>query len=514
MSRSFCWGQTFLCLLGAMGLLAVEAGAQTLRFDSHRDLVVPDNANVRLGNFYSDVSFGQSAGVRYTRSNGEGAQYLYDNHLGRVRDDGVEFPLVSSLSLHNYLLISKYMDLDLSVNVNYSYFPNKTEDDQWDVNMATEGLSARLGAFTLNMTRDEVNGNFNGRNVSAGGFTRSNSDKGFSSTISTEFDLTDFIKGRVYDSPSYTVDYVDDRGRIDELRGRKYRYFQNRLGLDMDWLMAKNKNMSYSFARTDTKPMDNGFDQTKSTETKHSLVYQQQINPVLMAGARAELIWRTFDKAYRGSQFQQDYLGFLGADLSDDTTLEAGGGHSSARLTDAGAYEKDGTSDAMVGYVKLTQRTAHAVGYSRRQDGGFDAGLEIVDEYRYAITWHNDLWSWSFVSLYDQVQPRLADISDYTDWMNQMGVTRVLTRNLSAVLNGAYTVRDNSAPAKEDLYADQPYMANGYDTWAVNFGLTQHITDSLSAFYYAEHLNQSGAGPKMDFDRDTVGVTLTYRHDF
>lgn len=518
MNRPSCPTLVLSILLLAVVLTPGVGRGQTLRFDNYRDLVVPDSANLRLGNFYSDWAFSQSVGARYIRSSGAGSDYLYANNRGRVRDDGADFPLVSSLSLKNYLLISKYMDLDLSVNITYSYFPNGTEDDQFDINMVGEGLSARMGAFTLNMTRDEVNGSFNGRNVSAGGYTRSNADKGFSATVSTEFDLSDYVKGRIYDNPSYTVDYVDERGRIDNLRGQKYRYFQNTAGLDVDWLMAKNKNWSYSLTRTDTLPQDSNFDQTKSVVTKQSLAYQQQINPVLLMGARGDWTWRTFDKDLRGNQFQQDYLGFMGAELTPNTTLQAGGGYSTATLSDPGTFEQDGSSDAVIGYVSLrsmlTARTAHSIGYSRRQDSGFDAGMEVTDEYRYAITWHNDLWSWSFLTLYDQVQPQLASVSDYTDWINQMTVTRVLTRTLTGVISGAYTVRDNSQPQATDLNADQVFVSNSYDTWALNAGLTHRITDHLTAFYYVEHLSETGDQASMDFDRDTVGLTLTYQHDF
>ncbi len=518
MSRPFHTRLTVLAGLAVCVLLSVPALGQTLRFDTYRDFVIPDSANIRLRNFYSDWSFSQSVGVRYMRSSGEGADYLYANDRGRVRDDGIDYPLVSSLNMKNYLLISKYMDLDISLNMTYSYYPMGTEDEQFDVNVVGEGLSARMGAFTLNMTRDGIDGGFNGRHVTAGGYTRSDSDKGFSATVSTEFDITEFVKGRVYDSPSYSVDYVDERGRIDNLRGDKYRYFRNTFGLDVDWLMAKNKNLSYAFERTDSRPLDDEYGQTESTVTKQSLIYQQQINPVLMAGARADFIWREFDEAYRGNQFQQDYLGFLGADLTENTFFQAGAGYSVASLSDPGPFEEEGDSGTAIGFAsvrsKLSARLTHSIGYSRRQEGGFNAGLDVTDEYRYAIAWHNDLWSWSFMTLYDVVQPQLAMVSDYTDWINQVGVTRLLTRTVTAVANAAYSVRNNGEVQQNDMDADQVFVTNDYTTWAVNLGLTQKLTDRLTAFYYVEHLEQSGDTAKLDFNRDTVGATLTYQHDF
>jgi len=519
MRRLPCLFRALCAALFACGVLTDTACGQMLRFDSYRDFVVPDNANIRLGSFYSDWSMAQSAGVRYMRSSGEGSDYLFQNGRGQIKDDGLEFPLVTSLSLQNYLMISKYMDLDLSFNVTYSYFPNRTEDNQFDFNMISQGLSARMGAFTITAARDSVDGTFNGNNASAGAYTHgAGAEKGFSANLSTEFDLTPYVKGRVYDSPAYTVSYVDERGRADQLRGNEYRYIQNTVGLDLDWLMAKDKDLSPAVVHTDTWPLDKTFNQTRSSVTTPSLTYQQQLSPVLLVGTRADWTWREFDANIRGNQFQEDYTVFMGADLTENTVLRAGGGYSLATLTNAGAAEQNGDTGAVVGNVSLqsmlTERTTHSIGYTRRMDGGFGAGLEVTDEYRYAIAWHNDEWSWSFLTAYSHVQPRLALVSDYTDWLNQLGVTRTLTQHLTAMLNAAYTIRQNGPVQQNDLNGNSIFVANDYSTWAVNLGLSQQLTDHLSVYYYVEHLMESGDTSTLDFERDTVGATITYQHDF
>jgi hypothetical protein len=356
--------------------------------------------------------------------------------------------------------------------------------------------------------------------VTANAYTRSDSDKasGVSANLSTEIDLTKHVRARIYDTPSYTTEYVDRRGRSDDLRGEKYRYFQNTLGLDIDWLLAKNQELAYTFARLDTWPQDNDLNQARSTVTKHSLIYQNQLTPVLMVGARGDFIWRVFEETLRGNQFQQDYLGFLGADLSENTTLSVGGGYSMASLDDPGPFEQEGGSDATIGFASLgsmlTERTAHSIGYSRKQEGGFEGGFEIIDQYRYAIEWNNNVWSWSFLTQYETVEPRLATVSEYSDWLNQVVMTRVLTRTLTGIVNFAHTVRRNGEIEAGDLNADNPFITQDYTTWAVNAGLTQRLTDHLAAYYYAEHLVQSGDDVSMDLERDTVGATLTYQHDF
>ena len=519
MRRSSCLFPAVCAGLFVGALLAGTARGQMLRFDNYRDVVVPDRANISIGNFWSDWSLAQSVGIRYVRTSGAGAASLYSNGLGELKKDGLEFPLVSTLNFKNYLLISKYMDLDLSFSLTYSFFPNRTEDNQFNIGMLGQGVSVQMGSFSMTATRDSVDGAFNGNNASAGAYTRSGgNDKGFTANLSSEFDLTPFVKGRVYDNPAYSVSYVDQRGRTDLLRGDKYRYLQNALGLDLDWLMSKYDDLSATVSHTDTWPLDTQFDNTRSSVNAPSLIYQHQISPVCLVGARGDWTWRSFDTSIRGNQFQQDYTGFTGIDLSDDSKLRAGGGYSLATLSSPGSAEQSGNSGAMVGYASLrsmlTERTAHTIGYTRRQDSGFGAGVEVTDEYRYAIAWHNDEWSWSFLTSYAKVQPRLAQVSDYTDWLNQLGVTRALTQHLTAMVNVAYTVRDNGPVQSDDLNGNSIFVANNYHTWAVNLGLSQQLTDHVSIFYYVEHLIEAGDAAAVDFTRDTVGATLTYQHDF
>ena len=491
-----------------------------LRFDNYRDAVVPDNANIRIGNFWSDWSMAQSVGVRYTRSTGAGADYLYQNGLGDTKKDGIEFPFVSTLNLKNYLLVSRYMDLDLSFSLTYSYFPNRTEDNQFKIGMLGQGVSFQMGSFSMTATRDSVDGAFNGNNATANTYTRTGGSKGggSSANLSSEFDLTPYVKGRVYDAPSYSESYVDARGRADLLRGDKFRYFQNAIGLDLDWLMAKDKDMSATVVHSDTWPLDTQFNKTRTSVNSPSLIYQQQLSPVTLVGARGDWSWHSFDTAVRGNQAQQDYTGFMGLDLTEDSQLRAGGGYSLATLSNPGASEQAGNSGAVVGYASLrsmlTERTAHSIGYTRRQDSGFGAGVELSDEYRYAISWHNDEWSWSFLTSYSKVQTTLAQVSDYTDWVNQLGVTRSLTENLTAMANGAYTTRHNGPVLPNDASGNSVYVSNDYHTWAVNLGLNQQVTKHVFVYYYVEHLVEAGDVATLDFSRDTIGVTLSYQHDF
>ena len=496
-------------------LLAItRAGAQTLRFDTYREPQAPENANLRIGSFYSDWVFDQAIGYRYIRSSGDGATYLHDQRFGRVRKDGSDFPMVSRLGFRNYLLVSKYMDVDCSFDLRYSYFPMGTEDNEFTLEFADPGLSARMGSFTFGATEDGWLGTYSDRGNRA--YTGSEG-YGFMANLSSDFQLTPVVRGRVYDNPSYRVDYVDDRGYTDFLSGRKYPVFQNVVGVDLDWLMAKDKNLSYSANRTDTLPQDDYFKDQKSVVYRQSLIYQQQLNPVAAGGVRADYWWRDY-YGRRGNQFQQDYAGFLTAALSEDTTFSGTLGYSTANLRDAGAYENEGSSDAYVGSAllssRLSQSLVHRLGLSRQQRAGFQGGLEIVNAFTYALTWHQDLWSAGFQSNYEAVDPRLSRSAGYRDWVNQVSVSRLLSPDLTATLATAYLQRQNDDVKSGDAGEGVLMLTNDYNTWVTNLGLNYVLSQYWTAYAYAEHLVRYSNNPGLEFSRDIVGVTLVYRYDF
>lgn len=517
-------------LLAFFSLAAITVQAQVARFESYGLETVPDNANVRLGPFFSDLSFFQSVGVRYMRSSGAGMDYLYTGHAadatptsgqpsryGRVIKDGLEFPLISQLTARNYFLISKYLAVDISFALTYRAFPNGTEDNTYDVEIIDPGFYATMGSFTFGANKDSWMGSFNGRNAQA--FTGRESS-GFSANLSTDFELTPFIRGRLYERPSYRVDYVDSRGYTDNLSGQRYPVFQNLLGLDLDWQMAPDKSLGYTFSRTDTIPQDNSYDVSRSVIYHQMLDYRQRISPLTTVGARADYYWRDY-LAQRGSQFQQDYLGYLSSDITEDTSLNLSLGYSLAELSTGGssAYETNGSSDTVIGGIglqtRLTETLSHGIAYSRYQRAGFMAGFEITDALRYNIQWTDlETWTIGFASAYETITPALANAAAYSDWANQISASRPLTRRLVLTLASAYVIRMNSTPAAGELGDGELFLSNDYDTWATTVGLIQTLTNRLKLYTYAEHLERISSNELLAGTRDTVGMTLGYYYDF
>ncbi len=504
--------------------------AQVARFESYGLANVPENANIQWGPFFSDLSFYQSLGVRYIRSSGAGMEYLYSGHAanaepiagqptryGQVKKDGIDFPLISQLTARNYFLISKYLAVDISFALTYRAFPGGTEDNTFDVEIIDPGFYAHMGSFTFGASQDAWLGSFNGRNAQA--YTGRESS-GFSANLSADFELTPYIRGRLYERPSYRVDYVDARGYADNLSGQRYPVFQNLAGIDMDWQMASDKSLGYTFNRTDTIPQDNSYDISRSVIYHQMLDYRQKINTLTTAGARADYFWRDYLNS-RGKQFQQDYLGYMSTDLTEDTTLSLSLGYSLAELSGAGGsiYETNGTSDAVIGgagiQTRLTEKMSHGIAYHRYQRAGFMAGYEITDAVYYHIQWTDaEYWSIGFTSAYESVTPKLADAASYSDWANQISASRPLTHRLVLTLASAYVMRMNDTPPTGGLGDGELFLSNDYDTWASTIGLIQTLTERLKLYTYAEHLERISSNELLAGTRDTIGMTLGYYYDF
>jgi hypothetical protein len=225
-----------------------------LRYYQRREIQPPEYATLRLGPFYSNITFDQSAGYRYTRSEGTGTDFLYGNNRGIIEEDGGEFPLVSRLDARNYLMISRHMDLDISFSLGYAHFPLETQEDEFFFDIAEEGAAG---------------------------------------SISMEFYITKYVRGMVSDDITYRTDYIDLRGIEDNYGGSSYEHLENKLKLTADWLMDETKNLGAELSREDLWVMDEQFEDQEHVTLMESLFYEQQSAAVtiLMMGRRRAVRW-------------------------------------------------------------------------------------------------------------------------------------------------------------------------------------------------------------------------------
>jgi len=504
--RSRCPRVLVFCL--ALAWLVPAACGQTLRYSNRREVGIPEYATLRIGPFYSSVTFSQSAGYRYVRTRGTGTDYLFRNRRGVIVEDGYEFPLISELDFRNYLLITRRMDMDLSLELVYEHYPMGTQEDEFNVDLPEEGIIGSLSAA---------------------------------------FALTPCLKGTIYDNATYRTTYIDTRGIEDEYGGEEYEHFNNVLGLILDWGMSSDKNVSLSLSREDVVPRSDEFEDQERTTYHESLTYGQTVVPGVIAGARAAFSQTSYEDPDRGDTHLQDYSVFASAGGSDEpgvraplserTELTLSLGYSVGVVAEAGREritttnletdvetEADKDTASLTGKIGLRtllrKDLVHSLSYSRSLRGGFRTAFETVDTYEYKIDWTGYASSASLYSRLSMVEPSTEARNEYRDWTSGFEMSYPLVRYITLLFQSTYSVRNNTtesgAPEEEleDLQevADQE-LRNDYTTWQTRIGTKFSLMREIDFTTYAEHIERYSDSEDLEYERDILAAYLTYTHE-
>ena len=472
------------CFLLLCVLIASTASAQSLRFSNHREVRIPEYAVLRIGPFYSSVTFSQAVGYRYTSGEGEGLDYLFSNHRGVFLKDGSDFPLVSTLDMQNYLIISPTMDLDISLRASYSHYPLNTQEDEFIFDMVEEGIA----------------GNF-----------------------STEFSLTPYVKGTAFDNISYRTDYIDARGLIDRYGGQAYEHLQNDLGANFDWLMAKDQNMGLSVSRTDVLPGEDTFKEQERVSYTEALSYQWMINPMVMAGASASFVQNSYTAVTnRPDSSFHTYSVFSTVRLTEHTVGSVSLGYAQASVPEEGGLFGEALDNSgMIGSVslktELSRELEHELSYARSMVGGFASAYEMNDKCSYHLNWKEEgVLSASLFAEYLKSVPSEI-MGEYTDWTSGVSLSLPVTRLVSIDLSTTYSVRENGGG---EQIADESSveLTSDYNTWSSRIGASvpvmQRDRNGMMFAAYAEHIERSGDSDVLEYSRNIIAATLTYSHVF
>jgi len=462
--------------------------AQTLRFSNHREVAIPEYAVLRIGPFYSSVALSQSVGYRYTTGKGTGIDYLFQNQRGVFLKDGSDVPLVSTLVMKNYLIISRHTDLDISLQASYSHYPMKTQKDEFLFDPVQEGI---LGEFSM------------------------------------EFELTPFVKATVYNNASYRTDYVDTRGIADRYGGSAYEHFSNKAGLNLDWLMAKDKNMGLTFSRTDNIPRDEQYKAQEGISYEEGLAYQQVLNPQVMVGASASLNQYSYTAATNNRPDSSFQVLMLSSTLKPTkrTTISAGLGYSQVSLSGASSVTSSVPDAGVVGSLsvktELAEGLEHTIGYSRTQSAAFNAAFENNEKYSYHLNWKDrDGTTIGIYSDYLNSQTSDAQYGDYTDWSSGIAVSYPLTQIVSLVFDSVYAIRDNKGSAGSQT-SSSAELTSDYSTWSSKIGTAFLVYQNDSAATrkvvfstYVQHIERTSDSESLKYSRDVFVATFTYSHQF
>lgn len=487
----FCRGVPSLSVLGRrmlfaagvlMMFLSCEAYGQKLSFANHREIKIPDYALLRIGPFYSDVIFAQSAGYRYTSGSGAGTDFLFANQRGVIKKDGSEFPLITSLQFQNYLLVTRHVDVDFSARITSEQYPNRTQESRVYMDLADEGAFGNL---------------------------------------TTEIELTPFLKLFLYDNAVYKTDYVDTRGFLDEQGGSEYEYFRNKAGFNMDWLMDQYRNLNVSAEREDNFPADDKFASQEYTMLNENVVYEQVVSVFMTAGLSAGASQSEYTFTNRSDISSYRAVLFANADVTRWTRGSASIGYSQGSISSydkVAAMESDREPGAVIGGVslqtQLSRDMSHALSYSRSQRNGFNTTFEVVDSLRYAFTWKGDFTSVVLSSQNDSVVPNAGAVNAYSSWRNAVAVSRELTKFMTLNLTSTYDMRQNKAIDIAGVAGADVEWQNNYDTWLTRLGTSFGIMKELDFTTYIQHVERISDAPELDYKRDMVAMMFMYRHQF
>lgn len=459
--------------------------AQTLRFGNHRELTVPNYATIRIGPFYSSLVFSQSAAYSYSRSSGQGTDFLIRNRRGKILDDGSELPLVTTFDTRNYLIMTRNMDLDASVSAVYEHYPLGTQEDSFQISLAEEGIYGNL---------------------------------------STEVQITPFIKALLYESAVYRTDYVDTRGFVDPYGGSEYEYFKNTLGADMDWLMEEDMNMGLSLSRSDLLPHSESFADQESVAWHESLVLERRLIPAVVAGVSASFDQNQYTAetaTNRHDTLLQSYFANVQARLTRRTVATASAGMSIGQTK---GY--DGNEKTFVGSLdlrtELNKELAHNISISRAIVAGFKTSFEIRDVAEYALNWRSEDSSARLATSFCRVDPDSDVVGSYADWTSSVEFLKSIyvgwafADTINCHLSSRYSVRDSdSGSSATAVEWEEPEWFGQYRTWTSRLTLSFPLFfEDLSFSTYAEHMERSSDSGILDYKRDTLQAMVVYSHQF
>ncbi len=459
-----------------LSLAASPGVAQSLRFSNHRDVGIPDYATIRLGPFYSDVTLSQSVGVRWVRLSGNGTDFLASNERGEIREDGYDFPLVTTLGLRNYLIVSRDMDVEASVRVSYEHYPMGTQEDEFIVDFSDEGIFADL---------------------------------------STEFQPTRSTRMRIYDSAAYRTDFVDSRGLEDRYGGVEYERFENTVGADLDWLMSKLDNLSLSASRMDVVPASSDFDAQRHVAYAESAAYERQLSPYVVGGVRADFGQSLASDDTRPDSYREGLSVFSSAQVTKLTDVSASLGYAVAS-TRGGDPEIDESSGSISGSgrvrSRLSQALRHELEYTRAFSEAFEGGYDSTDAATYGLTWDTRALPGGISTSLRRYDPMDDVRPGYMDWITQLTVNQQVSRLVALQFFTSYGMRMNESMTVDD--AVDTDLSADYDTWVTRLSTAIPLTRKLRLTAYAEHAVRTGDADELTYTRDILAANLVWFHRF
>jgi hypothetical protein len=386
--------------------------------------------------------------------------------------------MIAWMDFRNYLVLSRRADLDISFSVGYEYYPMDTQDD---------------------------------------GFFVYPPDEGFAALLSSDIELTPFLKARVYDDFKYRTDYVDTRGRKDYYGGEEYERIENTVGVDFDWLAAKDQNLGLSLSRHDELPQEDGSEDQERTSYNEGILYEKQVNARLMAGVRADYGQNSYVVTNRSDSYSQQYSAYTEMELTRRSKVGGSIGYTLGSISDPDPGEEDEYNTGIGGVwieSELSKTLKHGLALARTMDVGYDSAFETADTVNYHLDWAGRFSTAGFYSRFADAQTSddYLDTTDYTDWINGLTFTYPLLRYMTLVADTSYSIRDNAET--DDPVGLDLTEVDDYDTWVSQIGTAIAITRNIEFTPYVQHTERYSDNPELEYTRNLFSAMFTYSHQF
>ena len=449
-----------------------------LRYDQHREVTPPQYATLRIGPLYSDLGISQSVGYRYISMGGSGVDFLTGNSRGKFLKEGSDFPLVSSLNMNNYLIISRRMDLEANVEISYEHFPMKTQEDDLRINLIDEGIYG---------------------------------------TLSSEYQPTRDTRILLYDDILYRTDYVDTRGYSDEYGGQEYEHFENTVGADWDWKPSSFDNVSVSASRSDVIPFDDEFEHQERVAYAEAISYQRQLTPFALAGLLGSFSQSLYEDDARSDIYMYNLSSFAAAQLTRRLTGSGSLGYQFSTY-EGGEFEQSGhgslSGSLGLGH-QISEERSQRITYTRTQAEAFTGGVDISDSLSYGLSWEGGLLPGQLTAAFTSLEPQGSTRNGYSDWSIGVALRHQLTRLLQLSFSTRYTMRINEAVEEgSEIDSTTPDLYSDYETLAIRLGAQMPLTKKTSFNAYAEHADRTSESEDLAYTRDVIAATLTWTHKF
>lgn len=485
------WGLgVALCL--ALVALPQAGRGQGISFDNRRETAIPENATLRVGPFYSTATFTASAGYRYTRSKGAGTDYYVEGKRGEIRKDGSEIPVRLAMDFFNYVPLSRHSSIDATVRVVYRHYPLNTQEDDFNVFIPDESATGNLA---------------------------------------WDYYITRYLRGTVYERMKYAADYLDTRGQTDAIGGRRYEYFENRIGNTLLWLLSENSNLGLTLERMDLWVLSNEeeFGRQERTEYRENLFYERELIERVVVGGSFGMTQRDYKDKTRSDTTQTDFSVFArgnegkGFAITDHTTLGLSAGMSTgksdSRLSTNGTEvvrdeEEDVTTFTMGAALRtqLTRYLAHELSYTRGLRGGFNSSFEEYDRWRYSVDYNRPGVGFRVFSEYNTVIPTDPNESSYEEWNSGVAINVPITTYLTLDSSYTYSQRMNDQQSTDpDAAAEE---RDDYYTRVARIGSSVGIMKSVKWVTYVQRYERLSDLNELEFTRDTFETRLEYTHRF